>query len=693
MRLSTSTHAALPQTQQHVPHQELLQRVEMILTDSPLGHLPIAAVYESLPLDVRRAHVRPHRTLLNAIHAYEASSSNPAFHVSQDGLTVCLAGVEPSIPENNQTSSSAPMAPSSPQTSDEPTIDHIKPVMSVPESEVIVPLNPLLFTFPSGTRLNEASSYSMRSASLRAAANDFYFGVDLAKFPPPAPQFEPSKATMEEGLEAAIASSINVASLASYIPLFFVPVSEVVQALPEGYTEEHIDHYLASVKTIQIVTVASVRYIRISGGFGQVSLDGAADAAELFARYRPDPDIIPAFEAAFEGIRDKWMPLPLLLQRADARAVERLPYQGPASILYFAQMQHLFNFSPEGDGAVLFRPPLYAGLSTDTSPVPFALSKCIQSLPSDGFISADALLDKIPKDIIVGEILKYFPSVEYFIRSHGGVFYATYDAEGSAASAEGESARAGKRDENVTQEKESDTARVLQVCRARYKERIDRKALPLHEQLDIALREKRKKDCRSIRRKMAMMNHSDSPLTDRATLAKEIHKALPRRGHVKLKTFMRGTLPDDILNFMPKNYQKFFSGFPDLFQVFEIRHATNWCIGRAGQQSPRGVLKKDFSDEECLRVVAQYISRAGPRSISTISLNIPAGAAGAVRTRHVDLFNFVRKYPDNFSIVMPIDQGNAKSAAIVHLSKLPNESIPNEELGEELLDDVEDGEL
>jgi hypothetical protein len=651
-------------------HPDLLQRLEMVLIDCAEGRLPTAALYDALPVEIRKLHVRPHRTLLQAIRAHEASTSSPLFRVCDDGLTVELlkSSSIASSPASTTIRAIQPLAiPKNNQQPPRPEPSHRAPFAPASDRHLgtrnYVPLNPLLFPFPATPR-NTSSTPDLTTTSTTfrwAADNDFYFGVNLNNAPVPPAQIEPSKSTKDEGLEEAIASTMNVGSFTAFIPLFFVPISDVVQALPDGYTEQHIDHYLASAKTVQVVAVAGVRYIRISGGFGQVNVDGAAEAAELFSQYRPDPSIAPAFEAAFEGLCDKWMPLPLLLQRSDPRAIERLPFSGPASILYFAQMQHMFNFSPEGDGSVLLRPPKYAGLSADTSPVPYAISKFIQALPIEGFVGVDELTAQLPVAVIE-EIRSVFPSMEYFVRSHGGVFYATYETEEAEGSVNDISSDHG------SQPKRSP---ALKVCRARYKERLNRKSLPLHEQLEVAIRERRKKDVRSIRRKIALMESSDSPLTDRETLAKEIYKALPRRGHIKLKLFMRGTLPDDILNFMPKNYQKFFAGFPELFQIYELGQATNWCISRAGQQLPRGVLKKDFSDEEIVRIIAQYISRSGPRTMSTVYLNVPAGVASAIKARHNDMFNFVRKYPETFNLVMPIDQGNAKSAAVVHLLQLP----------------------
>ncbi|CUF92691.1 Hypothetical protein, putative [Bodo saltans] len=690
---NSSTAVPVPQASPSV-HPDLLDRLEIILHDSA-GRLPTTALYDALPVDIRKMHVRPHRTLLQAIRTYEASTSSPLFRVCDDGLSVELASAFPLSIETR----AAPAATTQERASapkDKKATSHPSPQPSLSlENDVVVeisrdnvPLNPLLFAFPPSTRSRSALSSTGTTARWLASDNDFYFGVPLGDVPTPPAQIDASKSTKSEGLDEAIAATMTVASFTAYIPLFFVPMSEVVQALPEGYTEQHIDQYLATAKTVQVVTVAGVRYIRISGGFGQVNVDGAAEAAELFSKYRPDPSIAPAFEAAFEGVVDKWMPLPMLLQRSDHRAIERLPFQGPASILFFAQMQHLFNFSPDGDGSVLLRPPQYSGLSAETSPVPYAISKFIQALPTEGFIAVDALTSQLPEDV-VEEIKLFFPSMEYFVRSHGGVFYVTSELERSA-------------DGSINNEDSSEapSTPVLKVCRARYKERLNRKSLPLHEQLELAIRDRRKRDARSIRRKIALMESSDSPLIDRETLAKEIYKALPRRGHAKLKTFMRGTLPDDVLNFMPKNYQKFFAGFPELFQIFELGQATNWCISRAGQQLPRGVLKKDFTDEEIVRIIAQYVSRFGPRTMSTVYLNIPAGASSAIKSRHMDMFNFIRKYPETFNLVMPIDQGNAKSAAVVLLLQLPvgggdnshfNDDGDDEQFNEIERDDDNDG--
>ena len=159
------------------------------------------------------------------------------------------------------------------------------------------------------------------------------------------------------------------------------------------------------------------------------------------------------------------------------------------------------------------------------------------------------------------------------------------------------------------------------------------------------------------------------------------------------------------MNFMPKNYQKFFRQFPELFQCFELHRAGNWCIARAGNPLPQGVLRQQFSDEDCLRIIAQYLARKGPKSISAIYLNLPEGVRDAIKKRHDSIYSFARKHPTYFSVVLPIQHGNAKSAAVLSLLQTPNadgvvgldqgdadftgEEGGNGELGEE---DVEHGE-
>ncbi|RNC30832.1 hypothetical protein TcCL_Unassigned06649, partial [Trypanosoma cruzi] len=273
-------------------------------------------------------------------------------------------------------------------------------------------------------------------------------------------------------------------------------------------------------------------------------------AEERFERYRPDPLVLKPFIDSFGGITGRWMPLRILLDRAGHAAVEKLPFKGPASIIYFAQMQHVFAFAVDRDGgSVLLRPPGYDGLECETTPTPKSCNCILRLVPQDGQVDIRHIEESIPVSV-QEEVKIFYGTLLQFFRFHAAVF--SLSADGSV------------------------------VMRRRFKDRIDKDQLSLEEQLAIAISERNKKKIRSLRRRIAFRNDPSNPFHDPDNLARELHRYLPKKGHVPLKTFLKKNVPEELLNYLPRRFWNFFNNYPQYFQHFEYQVAGQWCICQPG---------------------------------------------------------------------------------------------------------------
>ena len=216
---------------------------------------------------------------------------------------------------------------------------------------------------------------------------------------PPAPVYMPSTATHPTAARSSsthptpnnatnddlrprwkdvVATAFSTQMLVSFIPTFFVPVFEVLPLLPEGYTESHLrEYFVSTTKSIQMVTIAEVSYVRLHGGGrrAQVLLNTSEAFAirEQFGKYYPRLELCDAFVPLF-GRVGEWVGLSDILSRASPEAVARLPYQGPTSLLFFAQRQHMFAFSPARGGGLAL-PPYVRHLTWDSTPVPLVCNE------------------------------------------------------------------------------------------------------------------------------------------------------------------------------------------------------------------------------------------------------------------------------------------------------------------------------
>ncbi|CAJ1018528.1 hypothetical protein, conserved [Leishmania lindenbergi] len=510
--------------------------------------------------------------------------------------------------------------------------------------------------------MNAAVPEGTSSNSKKVGPVDFFFDVCLHEIPNPPRDFDvtPSALVVDGTHSSANGAVIAVRDFVSHIPSFFVPVTEVVANMP-GYTAEHLEVYL-NVKPLELVTVAGERYVRLYGSFGDLSLSGTEVSEKLYARYRPNVALVATLEAAFEGIYDKWMPLPELLRRVGPNVAAQLPYQGPAAITYFAQMQHRFAFavrdvpimgdSADGvpsspkfttEAAVLLRKPGYSNLDAGSTPTPKSFQVLMDLVPGDKQVDIDVVRGQLTSEVRA-ELNSYYNGLEGFFAAHKPVFFVPPEIP-------------------------------TVVMRMRYRLRTQRAKLPLEEQLRIATDARDKPRVRALRRKIAFRDDPSHPLHDPENLAKEVSKHLPHHGFVSLKSFLKRNLPEELLMYMPRRIRSFFNNYPQYFTQFEYQSPGTWCLCRPDQPLPRGVIRQNFSDGDLLRLIAEFLQQRGARAASAVHMNLPFGAQEVIRRRYGGVYFFVIRYPQYFNVVLKTDRQNVKSSAVVHLIQVPTQEL------------------
>ncbi|CCW67691.1 unnamed protein product [Phytomonas sp. Hart1] len=620
--------------------EELIEELKLIFIRFPKDTwLPISDIYNEISIKMRKEFVRPHRTLYQVLLK---AQSRLQIHLDPTGIS-CAHGNLPLETPAKKTNPSAEVNKTSPPPTKEP-----------PEEEKKIPQThppPLPDPLPATATMNTLMG------SLHV---DFYYNVGLREIPPPPADFNVTPSSLQKAQSTEDGAVLSLRDFVPFIPPFFVPLDEVLRHIV-GYTEEHILSYL-NMKAMEMVQIAGEKYIRLYGGYANISLEGCESAEEVFKKYKPKLELLSAFVKAFDGIYDKWMPLKMLLHKADPVAVAQLNPKGPASIVYFAQMQHVFSFSVVGgrsddaedelSSSVLLRKQPYTGLTYETTPTPKSLNFILQRVPIEGSLDIHIIQNQLPLSL-QKEIDSYYGNLISFFNAHVSNFFLM----------------------------ENNTV----VMRTRYRNRMQMASLPLEEQLKIAYNNRDKKKIRSIRRRIAFRDNPSHPFHDPDNLVRELAKYLPHRGFVTLKSFLRTNIPDEILFFMPSKINNFFANYPQYFQHFEYQIPGTWCISRPGQPLPRGVIRQQFSEDDLLRLVGEYVQRnSSPRSCSCIYLNMPHGAQEVIRKRHGGLYYFIKKYPQYFNIVLGSDTGNMKSAAIVHLVSPPPTQNREEAAGESM---------
>eukprot|EP00744_Colponema_vietnamica_P019559 GILI01027692.1.p1 GENE.GILI01027692.1~~GILI01027692.1.p1 ORF type:complete len:410 (+),score=45.43 GILI01027692.1:43-1230(+) len=363
------------------------------------------------------------------------------------------------------------------------------------------------------------------------------------------------------------------------------------------------------------------------------------EAAGNFPQYVIDPSAADPYVAVFGGRYQTWMPLRMLIERGGPKAEAALPFKGPKSLLYFAQMQHIFAFAPDNGGAVQLRDPLWSELDIESSPCPAAVAFLMDSIVEDQY-EAGAMLDAIP-DGHKADMLKFFPSLEACVKKHGRIFHLDLETG--------------------------------MLMKTRTKQRLEAKKLPLEQQLELAIFSKDKKKMRMLRRKIQVRNNPNNPLLERDNLAREVFNYIPKKGFITMTMLARRALPPEMLDFMGNDHVKFYKLYPQYFQIFELYEATKWCVARAGVDLPQGVLRTEYSEEEILRIVAATIQRRGSMPCVRLTLYLPDGARDYIKKTYTSPYYFCLKFPKYFSLMRRSETENAELSSVVSLLAMPVE--------------------
>eukprot|EP00796_Vickermania_ingenoplastis_P004861 gene4861-3482_t len=605
--------------------QEFLEELSSTACSFPEKEwIRVSDLYRRLSPDSRREIVRPHKTL-SAVLQLVANEVGVTLH---DGGVYWCRGSPPSSPavvdakEDDKEEESLAAA-------DDCTVFHSNEAGS--GRTIVSAGRRATFLRP------RPSPFSPALAAVEHCQPvDFFYDVGLTEVPPPPTDFNVTPSSLGGVRPTEDGSVISLKSFVAYIPYFFVPLHEVLAQMP-GYTEQHIESYFRS-PAVEMVTIEGQRYIRLFGGYGKISLEGCEASEERFRAYKPDLSLAEPFVKAFEGITEMWMPLGTLLSRAGEEAVAQLPFQGAAAIIYFAQMQHLFAFAVDqkNGGAVLLRPPGYGGLEANTTPTPKSINFIVRYLPLEGTCDIAHVEAAVPP-ALMEEIKQYYGSLSACLEKHGPLFYVEHSV----------------------------------VMLTNYKRRMHVASLPLEEQLQIAMQRRDKSKIRTLRRRIAFRDNPSHPFHDPDNLAREVARHLPKKGFVTLKQFMKRGFSEELLFFMPKKTHNFFTKYPQYFTIFEFQHPGAWCVSRPEEPLPKGVIRKDFSDSDIIRLIAQYLQQKGPKSCTQILVNLPRGAHESIKKQYGGMYYLVTKHPEYFNVIVGSESRNAVHSAVVHLLKVP----------------------
>ncbi|KPI83603.1 hypothetical protein ABL78_7356 [Leptomonas seymouri] len=632
----------------------LVETIKLIMSrHATMTWMPVSNLYADLTPRTRREHVRPHKSMLNVLQKVK---DELGISLNATGVFYAVGKMPDSAPPpRHQAQQQKPTSATKDSDSHEKQPSQRGEGAAAASAAKTVAPSPHPST-PTSTAIPSLPASALEELAAPVIPPvDFFYDVGLKEFPPPPADLDISPAQLQRHVTR---SSVNGAVIAmsdfvAYIPPFFTPLREVLAHMP-GYTEAHIQRYFQA-SSMEVVTVSGEKYIRVHGGYEKLSLVGCEEAEKTFQQFRPLPSLAVHFEEAFKGVTDKWIPLLELLSRVDPAVVAQLPFQGPAAVMYFAQMQHKFAFAvrqlppqqegaaPTTEAAVLLRRPDYGGLESNTTPTPKSLSYIFPLIPCEGQVEILDVERQLP-DHISAELKEYYGGLSEFFSRHATIFYVP-----------------------------PETPTV--VMRLRYRQRVHVATLSLEEQLKYAQENGKKAKIRVIRRRIAFRDNPSHPFLEPENLAKELSSHLPRRGFVSVKSFLKRSIPEELLMFMPPKLHNFFKNYPQYFTQFEYQSPGTWCLCRPDQPLPRGVIRQSFSEGDMVRMIAEFLQKRGPRPLSTVLLNMPRGAQDTMKKRYGGMYFFVIRYPQYFNVVLGSDNDNAQSSGMVHLIQVPSAEL------------------
>jgi hypothetical protein len=435
---------------------------------------------------------------------------------------------------------------------------------------------------------------------------------------PPAPHVDDmdrSERRVHQKIGVGHAGVFTAEMLVPYLPTFFVPMSELLHVLPEGYTADHIEGIFTGTKTVEVVTLEGEKFVRMHGG-STVNLGQSGEANARFPQYEPDPTLCDAIAPLFERPY-RWYPLRAIVEGLHPAVLQRFPYARYKSLLFFAQMQHRFQFAPDGEGEVC---AVKHGdnLAPHSTPTPQALSEVMEELRTHESLTPDELVEGLSRSSLVSMVLYYNDGgLDEFLHLHRGLFELC------------------------------SVRRMIELKSTAEARR--RKNRTLEEKLEDALANNEKRDVRKIRRKIAIARNPNNPLIDRDHLVLELKKFLPKTRHISFRSLTRN-LPPDMIDLFPSDQISLFRNTPQHFHVFEFKVPGRLHIMRAELPLPPGHLRQDYKEEELIHLCTLHLARH-PRLMVDVFSRLPWGAREIVRTRYKGLFHLLAKYPQYFAIV------------------------------------------
>lgn len=435
---------------------------------------------------------------------------------------------------------------------------------------------------------------------------------------PPAPQMDEmdrSERRVHQKVGVGHAGVFTAEMLVPYLPTFFVPMTELLHVLPEGYTADHIEGIFTGTKTVEVVTLEGEKFVRMHGG-STVNLGQSGEANARFPQYEPDPTLCDALMPLFERPY-RWYSLRAIVEGLHPAVLPRFPYARYKSLLFFAQMQHRFQFTPDGEGEIC---AVKHGdnLAPHSTPTPQVLSEIMEELRSHESLTPDELVEGLSRTSLVSLVLYYNDGgLDEFLHLHRSIFEVC------------------------------SVRRMVELKTTAESRR--RKNRTLEEKLEDALANNEKRDVRKIRRKIAIARNPNNPLIDREHLVLEIKKFLPKTRHISFRALTRN-LPPDMVDLFPSDQISLFRNTPQHFHVFEFKVPGRLHIMRADLPLPPGHLRQDYKEEELIHLCTLHLARH-PRLMVDVYSRLPWGAREIVRTRYKGLFHLLAKYPQYFAIV------------------------------------------
>ncbi|ORC86290.1 uncharacterized protein TM35_000291720 [Trypanosoma theileri] len=430
--------------------------------------------------------------------------------------------------------------------------------------------------------------------------------------------------------------------LVPYVPTYFIPMSALLTVLPDGYTAEHIERIFAATGTLEIVTLEGEQFVRLHGGKRLVDFtrEAAGEAAHIrWREFQPDPFLCEAFRRLLPP-SPRWASLRTLINQAPSSLLQALlPWKNYKTILYFAQMQHVFSFTPAGEGEVCWLGNVTC-LSFHDSPTPAVVSELVGILTGQRICIADLLNPHIPRisDHAKMQIILYYGTLVKFFHVHGDVFYLNDDDGVVGLVSEGKN----------TAEKTTHT---------------------LEEKLEDALVKKDRRTAQKLRRRLALEKDPDNPYADREVLLDAVLRYVPQHRSISLH-FLLKSLPPSLTDFLPSKPISLFQQAPEKVRLFEYRYRHRMHLIRPGVPLPQGVLRQKYTEEELLFLCAAELQQQ-PRVASDLYGRLPYGAKEIIRLQYKGLVQLLQRYPQYFTVVFKDSVRMDSRSALVTLLQMP----------------------